>query len=363
MTSFRLKYINAFKDRHGKLRYYFRRPGHKTVSLHGLPGSEEFRTEYEAALSGTTPIHNIRTGRFKAGTVAAVVLAYFNSMHFANLARGTQKQRRNILERFVGQYGDKHVATLAQHHIQAMVGAKLKTPSAAANFLVAVRALLQFAMDTKVIRANPATGVKPPRVRTDGHIDWTDQQIAIYEAKHPLGTKARLAFALILYTDQRIGDCIRMGWQHVRGDTIQMRREMSQEKTGTSLVLPLLPELKAALDAMPRSDLAFLTSKHGRPFTVRGLQAAFAGWIRQAGLPRGLSAHGLRKSFLRRATEAGCTSKEIAAWSGHKTLKEIERYTKSADQERLARAAAAKLNREHKSTEPGNTFYKPGKNG
>ena len=45
---------------------------------------------------------------------------------------------------------------------------------------------------------------------------------------------------------------------------------------------------------------------------------------------------------MRRLAECGATTKEIAAVSGHKTLKEVERYTEAADQARLARAAMAR---------------------
>jgi integrase len=61
--------------------------------------------------------------------------------------------------------------------------------------------------------------------------------------------------------------------------------------------------------------------------------------IKEAGLPAKCVAHGLRKAALRRLAEDGCTEKQIAAWSGHKTLSEIQRYTAAADQRRLARDA------------------------
>ncbi|HWW36986.1 MAG TPA: tyrosine-type recombinase/integrase [Xanthobacteraceae bacterium] len=56
----------------------------------------------------------------------------------------------------------------------------------------------------------------------------------------------------------------------------------------------------------------------------------------------GCTVHGLRKAASRRMAEAGCTPHEIAAITGHRTLKEVERYTRAADQARLARQAAAK---------------------
>jgi len=117
-----------------------------------------------------------------------------------------------------------------------------------------------------------------------------------------------------------------------------------QEKTGTSLVLPIVPELKAVLDAMPPSkSLTFLTTSNGKPYKTRFFTKRFTKWCEEAGLPKGFVPHGLRKAGCRRLIEHGCSTKEVAAWSGHKTLKEVERYTVAASQERLARSAAAKL--------------------
>src|SRR6266516_7278774 len=169
MTRIKLKYVNAFRDRHGRLRLYFRRPGHKSVVLKGLPGSAEFMAGYETALSGTmaTSPKPIGAGRFNAGTVAALTIAYFNSVSFGNLTEGAKRQRRDLLERFAAEHGDKRVAMLERRHIEQMVAAKLNTPSGAVNFLVAVRSLMKFAVDT-------ATGVERPKVRTDGHRTWSE---------------------------------------------------------------------------------------------------------------------------------------------------------------------------------------------
>ncbi|RYG87342.1 MAG: site-specific integrase, partial [Alphaproteobacteria bacterium] len=59
------------------------------------------------------------------------------------------------------------------------------------------------------------------------------------------------------------------------------------------------------------------------------------------------SLHGLRKSAARRLAEAGCSAKQIAAVTGHASLREVERYTLAADQERLARDAFAILGANH----------------
>jgi len=45
---------------------------------------------------------------------------------------------------------------------------------------------------------------------------------------------------------------------------------------------------------------------------------------------------------MRRLAERGATTKEISSVSGHKSLKEVQRYTEAADQARLARSAMAR---------------------
>jgi integrase len=129
-----------------------------------------------------------------------------------------------------------------------------------------------------------------------------------------------------------------MGRQHIRNGVLSVR----QNKTGAELKIPVHPELRAVLNATPSDDLTFLTTTAGKPFRPD----VFSNWFRkmcdEAGL-HGLSAHGLRKAGCRRLAEAGCSEKQIAAISGHASLNEIVRYTKAADQERLARDAMTKM--------------------
>ena len=139
----------------------------------------------------------------------------------------------------------------------------------------------------------------------------------------------------------RRSDVVRMGRQHVRKDAIEVR----QQKTGTTLSIPIHPDLKAILDATPSEHLTFLTTKDGKPFSPAG----FTNWFREccieAGLPKGSSAHGLRKAACRRLAEAGCSEKVIASISGHTSLREVERYTKAADQKRMAEAGMKAITR------------------
>jgi hypothetical protein len=78
MATTKLRFVNEFVDRHGRLRRYFRRPGCKAIPLPGLPGSTEFNGAYSAALANAPPIE-IGASRTVSGTISALIVAYYNS--------------------------------------------------------------------------------------------------------------------------------------------------------------------------------------------------------------------------------------------------------------------------------------------
>jgi hypothetical protein len=101
LANLRLRFVHAFKDRHGTWRHYFRRLGLKVIALPGLPGSAEFMRAYEAALGGESAQRvAIGASRSKPGSVAAAVALYFQSIAFGNLNASSRRVRRRILERF-----------------------------------------------------------------------------------------------------------------------------------------------------------------------------------------------------------------------------------------------------------------------
>jgi integrase len=142
----------------------------------------------------------------------------------------------------------------------------------------------------------------------------------------------------LLYTGQRRSDVVRMGRQHIRDGVLTVK----QEKTGASLAIPVHPNLQAVLDATPSEHLTFLVTTTGMPYSGNHFSETFREWCDAAGLPQRCKPHGLRKAACRRLAEAGCSGNEIMTISGHATLKELVRYTKAADQARLARAAMAR---------------------
>jgi integrase len=333
------KWVQAFSDRYGKARFYLRRPGFQRIPLPGLPWSPEFMSAYEAALRDGPLPFEIGASRTKPGSINAVIVRLYGSVDFRSCSPETQRTRRHILEKFRIAHGDKSVATLQSRHVADMIAEKAATPAAARNFKKALAALMRFAMVQGFRRDNPVVGVSAPKIKGDGFKTWGEEHIAKFETHHAIGTRARLAFGLLLYTAQRRGDVVRMGRQHVRGGLLAVR----QGKTGTSLLIPIHQNLQRILDANEAQHLTFLVTSFGKPFTSPGFGNIFRDWCNDAGVPRELSAHGLRKAACRRLAEAGCSANQIMAISGHRSLSEAEKYVRAADQVRLARSAMATL--------------------
>lgn len=359
MAKVDLPYVQRFRDRHGKVRHYFRKPGCKRLALPGEPMSREFLAAYHTALAKQEK-RPVGLEQTKAGTLGALLVELYTSTEWANLKENTQANYRNIYERFRQVYGHNPVTDLTRKDVQDMMAEKRATPGAAKNFLKRLRTLLDFSVDRGYRADNPARTVKAPTLASGGFRAWTDEDISRFEAFHAPGTRARLALALLLYTGQRRSDIVTMGRQHVSGGSIhvlQLKGKKGQPRT--RLAIPLHPILKATLDAEPKANMTFLMTAYGKPMSAAGFTGWFVEQAIAAGLPPNSTPHGLRKAAARRLAEAGCSTHQIASITGHKSLEEVEHYTRSADQARLAQAAMRNLSRGRNGNGPVKPIVKP----
>ena len=335
----------------GKRRVRFRKGAFSTY-LTGIPWSEDFMRQYAAALEGVAVERPSEVGASRTipGSFDALCVSYYRSPEFQRLKASTQAVRRNVIERFRDEHGKKPVPLLGRAHIKQIIGGKSETPEAANNLLKVLRVLLGHAVDIGMIASNPAIDVQRYESKGEGIHTFTEAEVAQFEAHHPVGSRARLAFALLLHTGQRRGDVVRMGWQHVSDCLDEYLRSLGvrsilsvrQEKTDTPLLIPIHPALADVLAAVPRNNLTFLVTERGKSFSAAG----FGNWFRdrcdEAGLPQ-CSAHGLRKCAATRLADAGCSLHQVMAMTGHRSMSEVARYTKAADQARLARQATRTL--------------------
>ncbi|MGV7216051.1 tyrosine-type recombinase/integrase [Bradyrhizobium sp. UFLA05-112] len=356
MASIELWRVNSFRDRHGKMRHYFRPPGHKPVPLPGLPGSDEFMEAYRTALRECKAVRpSIGESRTPAGTLDAAIVAYYASPDFkSGLAAVTQSNRRAILERWRIEDGAKRFSGIRSHHLTNMLAPK--KPNVQKNWLKAIRGLMKFGKKMNLRSDDPTQDVEVVRVgKSMGHMTWLEPQVTRYREHHKVGTMPRLALELLLNVAGRRQDAHVLGRQHINRDgKLSWRPQKTRRSTGKTLTISIMPELQVALDAMPKSDvMTFLLTEYGRPFaSAAAFGNKFADWCTDAGLRsvvcddgrvRNYRAHGLRKAALRALAHAGCTGSEMMNVSGHSSLQQLQEYLDEVEQERQADAALTKL--------------------
>jgi integrase len=204
-----------------------------------------------------------------------------------------------------------------------------------------MRGLYEWAVEAQHVKTDPTLGVKyPKQPKTGGFAPWTEDDIATYERRWPLGTRQRVWLDVLAYTGLRRGDVVQLGRQHVRDGVAYVKTE----KTDTPVALEILPILAQTLAAGPCGDLTFIIGANGRPMTKESFGNAFRDACRAAGL-RDRSAHGLRKAAATRAAVSGATLAQLNAIFGWTGAKMALRYIETADRTRLARDSMHTLNR------------------
>jgi integrase len=335
----RYKNVTPFLDRHGKQRWRWRKTGFKQHLFRAPYGSPEFEAEYDACRSQALAVGGNRSA---PGSIDDLIARYIKTLVFRGAGSVTQHSNRLILDRFQAKHGKKPVALITKHHIEAILTDTLPKrregkrtvggPEAARKLLKELKKLFDCAVDAEMIDKNPAARVKLPKSKSKGHHTWTEEEIAQYQRRHALGSKARLALEIALWTGQRRGDVYRFGPAHLKSGKIRYE----QEKGGKSLWLPAAPQMLAAIEAMPSVGIAaFIVTEHGKPFSKAGFGNKFRDWCDQAGLPH-CTLHGLRKAITRRMAEAGKTNQQMKAVGGWSNDRLVGLYARDAEQAKLA---------------------------
>jgi integrase len=337
-------FASPYKDRHGKQRWRYRRKG-VTKALPGHPGDEAFEMAYSAALAGRPVAEVVRhPSHAKPRTLQAAWRHYVqHDGEFKRLRQSSKDQYVARAERFLAMeavpgvtYADVPVDNLKRRHVKGMLGNMADRPHAAYDALVVLRKMVMVALDLEWIEVDPTHRIKY-RPETDGHRAWTDRERAAYEARWPLGTLARTAYACVLYSGPRRSDVARFKWT----DFADEQFPHTQQKTGKHLMLPVIPALREALDAAPRIGEHVLTTPWGTPRALGTLTNDFARWTKAAGLT-GCTMHGLRKTLGKILAEEGATTRELMDTLGHTSISHAELYSREADQARMAKSALGK---------------------
>lgn len=285
---------------------------------------------------GTVKEYRYKPKGAKVKTVGDVLKEFERSASYRQFKPNT-KEVYGRCGRYIHQYYDTPITDIKRRHLKSYLDTYYDQPVKANQIVQFFVTLLSFAVEQEYIEFNP--GLRIRKLRGGEYARWTDAQLDFALTAMP--EHYRRAIILALYTGQRQGDCCRMLWSDYDGSAIQV----AQEKTGAKVWIPVHPTLKTELDAWRKSATAatILTNMSGHPYTQRTLSSRFGKYVRRLPELSGVVFHGLRKTAAAKLAEAGCSPAEIAAITGHKTLKMIMHYTKEADQRRQATAAIVKL--------------------
>jgi integrase len=336
----RLPYLVKEVSRHGLTTWYVRKGKGPRVRVRGEFGTEEFRANYRAALA------EIETAKIESKTAATGSLAwlvdrYLDSPEWAALKQGTRDQRASHYRQIVETAGQFRAADITTEIIAAGRARRAATPFAATDFVKAMRGLFKWAAGRGLVPVDPTIGVRGVPTPTTGHRPWTDEEVAQFESRWPVGTRERLALVILLLTGLRRGDAARLGRAHCRDGMIRLETE----KTGMIVTIPVLPELAWTLfeTGGKLGRKTFVARLDGAPMVKEG----FGNWFADACTAAGVKgrAHGLRKAGATRAANNGATEAELEALFGWTGGRMASLYTRTANREKLARGAIGKLAR------------------
>lgn len=334
--------VTVYRDRHGKARYRYRRTGMKTYAFKSAPGTPQFEAEYAACKGQAVAVGE---GRAIPGSIDDLCERYYASPAWKDMALNSQTTYRGIIERFRNRkkksgkrHGDLPAAAMTTANIDKLLGEMASTPAAANNLRKVLKRLFRIAVKAGMRTDNPATESDSFKSGKGFHT-WTEEEIAQYRQRHPLGTKARLALELALNTAARRCNVAGLRREQLKKGKFHIQHAKGNDAT----IVECLPETREAIDAMPVAGLDhFIVTDFGKPFTVAGFGNKMREWCDQADLPH-CSAHGLRKAMSRRLAESGATDAQGRSVTGQKKNQTFAYYAAKANREALADDALANL--------------------
>lgn len=319
------------------------------MRLKGVPGSAEFNASYEAAHSAD-PTREKKTEK----SLDWLCDWYFKSSLFASFEPYTRRRKRAVLNEIcdirlgeakgAARLGELPFAKMSKSAVRKLRDLKAATPEAANYRLKQVAALFSWAVKNEIAASNPAAGIEKIETGSTGYYTWSERDLDAFEAYWPIGSRARLAFDVMIYLGVRRSDAVRLGPQQESRDgrSITFQVWKGRKKYAKTLTLPILAPLRHSIDSSQVGE-TYLLTQAGKPHASGD---SFGNWFRdccrEAGLPE-CSPHGLRKAAAVRCAEAGATEHELMAMFGWDDPAMARVYTRMAEQKRMARSAAEKM--------------------
>jgi integrase len=370
------RYVQADRSQRGQTRYYVQlRHGLPKIRISAEFNSKEFDDECDAAIISQIALYGDATdhinaqkqrnepqGELLAGPPKPHTLRWYWTLYkqsdhwlgdlsagYEGLSDSTRLQRTGLIESLLPENGEKPFAVLTRKVIRAEM--KARTPSQAGNLLSSMRGMIRWMIDEGHLEEDddPAIGLKSGKAKASresgGFLPWTEDDMARYRTKWPLGTEARLMFDILHYTFLRLGDAHRFGPPHLRQIVRRMAVQIATEKSrgNTTVTVPMHPHFAESLQAARAAGIVgaeVFTGKvlRGRvlPMNKKAWAAKFKKYAILAGVnePK-KSCHGVRKARAEVAAYADCTESQMMAMFGWTDPKMPAHYIAQANREKL----------------------------
>ena len=279
------------------------------------------------------------------------------SVGYEGLVESTRLQRTGLIESLLPENGEKPFAVMTRKVIKQEM--KARTPSQAGNLLSGLRGMIRWMIDAGHLDDDddPTIGLKSGKAKasreTGGFLPWTENDMALYRTKWPLGTEARLMFDILHYTFLRLGDAHRFGPPHLRQIVRKMAVQIATEKSrgNTTVTVPVHPSFAESLRAARAAGMIgaeVFTGKRlkGRvlPMNKKAWAMKFKKYAVLAGVnePK-KSCHGVRKARAEVAAYADCTESQMMAMFGWTDPKMPAHYIAQANREKLGMTGMDKI--------------------
>lgn len=334
MQVVRLKHVKRYRV--GSRVYWYHR-----VTKERLPDDEAERIARVLKINDT--LHGWRDDVIP-GSLGDLICRYKASPEFKRLKESTRSGYSIYLSLLERAAPKTRVVMIDTAWVYGIRDAYHDAPRSGDAMVQMISTLMEFAVARGWRSDNPTKPIKKLH-RSESYKAWPD--VAIERFRADANPRMVWALELAIYTGQRQGDVLAMQWRHIENGMISV----AQQKTGERLLIPIHEELAVILDAIPRVGTNIVHREDGRSYTRSGFSSIFQREKRRLGLS-GLQFHGLRHTAAARLAEAGATDRELMAILGHRTAAMVTRYTRGAEQERLAWAAIVKLESRTRVSKP-----------
>lgn len=340
------KWVTSYVDRHGRERFRFRKDGLDFYI--SPPGTPAYKAQYAKAVEGFAPD---KRANVRPRSVEDLVQRFYRSPRFAKGGDKWQATVRAVLEPFRAEFRNDRVEDFDFEHIEVILGRAVKQEVdekgrkrggtfAATRLYEQLKRLFAYAVRLRWIVANPVSEAELPATHVvKGFHSWTEPEIAKFQARHPIGSKARLAMEIALWTGLRRADVAQLGPSHIIDGRVVTTATKTMKAVNVIAAQPLLEVIART----PTGEDTFLVTEFGKPFAVAGFGNWFKDRCKEAGLPH-CTIHGLRKALTRRAADLGLSQQQLKAlgqWSGDS---EVAVYAADANQKALADSAVLAVN-------------------